>query len=255
MSALRRFELFVQRVVESPFSRLTGTRLQPVQLARRLEQELDANKTIGVGRVYVPNVFTIALGPRDYEGVEQFRTALQTELQVYVASQASERGYSFVGPVEVGVERDPDVGAGTMRVVSALRESPAVAAGRPTALAHTADLGAALPGGPVAPIQSGPPAVARLDVREEGGELRSVYVVGPTIRLGRGLDNDVVLDSLSVSRYHAQVAVEAPGRFTVRDLDSTNGTLLNGAPVTQQVLSYGDTITLGAVEVHVVRPS
>lgn len=250
MSALRRFELFVQRVVESPFSRLTGTRLQPVQLARRLEQELDANKTIGVGRVYVPNVFTIALGPRDFEGVEQFLTALQAELQVYVASQASERGYSLVGPVEVGVERDPDVGAGSMRVASALRESPAVAAGHPTtALVNTADLGPDPTAGP------GLHAVARLDVREEGGEVRSVLVAGPTIRLGRGLDNDVVLDSLSVSRYHAQIAVDAPGRFTVRDLDSTNGTLLNGSPVTHEALSYDDTITLGAVEVHVVRPS
>ena len=127
MSALRRFELFVQRVVESPFSRLTGTRLQPVQLAKRLEQELDANKTIGVGRVYVPNVFTIALAPRDFEGVEQFLTALQTELQVYVTTCAAERGYSFVGPVDVHVESDHEAGTGAMRVSSSLRESPAAA--------------------------------------------------------------------------------------------------------------------------------
>lgn len=255
MSALRRFELFVQRVVESPFSRLTGTRLQPVQLAKRLEQELDANKTIGVGRVYVPNVFEITLGPRDFEGVEQFRTALQNELQVYVATRASERGYSFVGPVEVRVESDPDAGPGSMRVASSLREAPAAAVRPATALAHTAELGTALPGAPVSQAQPSRPAVARLDVREEDGQVRSVLVTGPIIRLGRGLDNDVVLESLSVSRYHAQVAVEGPGQFTVRDLDSTNGTLRNGMPVAQDALSYGDTITLGAVEIAFLQPS
>src|SRR5262245_29709421 len=65
-------------------------------------------------------------------------------------------------------------------------------------------------------------------------QLRPVSVPGAAIPLqrsvttiGRGVDNDVVLDDASVSRNHARV-IRGPEGFTVEDLDSFNGTTLNG---------------------------
>lgn len=65
------------------------------------------------------------------------------------------------------------------------------------------------------------------------------------VQIGRGPDNDVVLDAPSVSRYHAQV--ERIGkRFRVKDLESTNGTYVNGEAVSGVVgLELDDEIRIG----------
>ncbi|MFI7017505.1 FHA domain-containing protein [Streptomyces sp. NPDC050164] len=54
---------------------------------------------------------------------------------------------------------------------------------------------------------------------------------GGEIRIGRSADADVPLDDPDVSRLHCAVTVSADGRVSVADLDSTNGTTLDGAPV------------------------
>jgi pSer/pThr/pTyr-binding forkhead associated (FHA) protein len=63
-------------------------------------------------------------------------------------------------------------------------------------------------------------------------------------RIGRALDNDIVLPLLRVSRYHA-VVEEVAGGFFVRDLRSANGTLLNGRAVDRRRLPNGATIQIG----------
>ncbi len=60
------------------------------------------------------------------------------------------------------------------------------------------------------------------------------------LRIGRAEDNDIVLADLSVSRHHAELRNTGDGRYAIVDLDSSNGTFLNGArviftsPVTEQ---------------------
>ena len=60
------------------------------------------------------------------------------------------------------------------------------------------------------------------------------------LRIGRANDNDIVLADLSVSRHHAELRHDGDGRYAIVDLDSSNGTFLNGArviftsPVTEQ---------------------
>ena len=69
--------------------------------------------------------------------------------------------------------------------------------------------------------------------------------------LGRATDADVVLDGDdAVSRRHAEIAVRA-GLCLVRDLDSCNGTLLNGRFVRRARLRRGDVLVLGETEVRV----
>lgn len=59
---------------------------------------------------------------------------------------------------------------------------------------------------------------------------------GGEIRIGRSADADVPLDDPDVSRLHCAVTVSAEGRVTVADLDSTNGTTVNGARVGARVV-------------------
>jgi Nif-specific regulatory protein len=63
--------------------------------------------------------------------------------------------------------------------------------------------------------------------------------------LGRDPSNAVALPDASVSRKHCVLRKEEDGRFQIKDLDSRNGTLVNGQPVKEQWLRHGDEIATG----------
>jgi predicted component of type VI protein secretion system len=66
----------------------------------------------------------------------------------------------------------------------------------------------------------------------------------PPITIGREDENDIRLNDERVSRYHAKVQVD-DGNVILTDLDSTNGTRVNGHPVQMHVLRIGDQILIG----------
>lgn len=80
---------------------------------------------------------------------------------------------------------------------------------------------------------------------EAGKDLGKEYVLqeGET-SIGRGIDNDVILSDVSVSRRHVRVLRDGD-QLTLRDLGSGNGTQLNGRRAHVEVLSEGDRIELG----------
>ena len=70
---------------------------------------------------------------------------------------------------------------------------------------------------------------------------------GATARIGRALDNDIVVADASVSRHHA--AIEAVnGNYKLRDLGSQNGTFVGGARITEAALGDGDAVKIGDAE-------
>ncbi len=69
----------------------------------------------------------------------------------------------------------------------------------------------------------------------------------PVIKIGRQLDNDIIVEDKRVSRYHAQIKFESNGQFTIYDLGSTNGITVNGAPhLRQHTLRSGDNFIIGS---------
>ncbi|NOY91389.1 MAG: FHA domain-containing protein [Deltaproteobacteria bacterium] len=77
-------------------------------------------------------------------------------------------------------------------------------------------------------------------------------MAGEVYRIGKSAKNDLVLDDETVSRAHCEILREARG-FLLRDLGSTNGTLLDGAEIREAYLKPGAVITVGEVELK-VRP-
>jgi pSer/pThr/pTyr-binding forkhead associated (FHA) protein len=67
--------------------------------------------------------------------------------------------------------------------------------------------------------------------------------------VGRHEDAAIVLDDISVSRRHALFQRTASGRITVRDLNSLNGTYVNGARVEETVVRSGDEIQIGKYKI------
>jgi pSer/pThr/pTyr-binding forkhead associated (FHA) protein len=72
---------------------------------------------------------------------------------------------------------------------------------------------------------------------------RHVPLNRPLITMGRRPSNDIVLDLPSVSRQHAQIRWRF-GRFVLYDVSSRGRTLVNGHPISEQVLRSGDVIAL-----------
>jgi pSer/pThr/pTyr-binding forkhead associated (FHA) protein len=73
------------------------------------------------------------------------------------------------------------------------------------------------------------------------------YAVGPVATIGRLADNTIIIDSPAVSGHHACVFRNGH-QFAVEDLQSTNGTFVNGTRVSRQALQDGDVVRVGKHE-------
>jgi pSer/pThr/pTyr-binding forkhead associated (FHA) protein len=72
----------------------------------------------------------------------------------------------------------------------------------------------------------------------------------PVISIGRGIECDIVINDISISRFHAQVSRQANGNF-VQDLASRNGTTVNGWPLlAPHLLQPGDTVCFGSIQLE-----
>jgi adenylate cyclase len=93
-----------------------------------------------------------------------------------------------------------------------------------------------------------------LEVKGPGPERGEIHLrAGDTLRVGRGATNDLVLEDVLVSRFHAAFNASASG-VVLSDFSSLNGTFLNGRRITTPVqLRPGDVVTIGDTEI-VVHP-
>ncbi|WP_308419581.1 FHA domain-containing protein [Chitinimonas koreensis] len=86
--------------------------------------------------------------------------------------------------------------------------------------------------------------MAKLILSLDGMVLRDFKLDRSEVKIGRKPHNDLQIDNLAVSGEHALVAVIGGDAF-IEDLDSTNGTLVNGQPVKRQLLNDADVIEIG----------
>ncbi|HZC51153.1 MAG TPA: ATP-binding cassette domain-containing protein, partial [Mycobacterium sp.] len=92
--------------------------------------------------------------------------------------------------------------------------------------------------------RSGPDAPTRT-IKPLGPEAGAAPV--PAARIGRAIDNDIVIHDVLASRYHAFLA-PTPIGTEIRDANSINGTFVNGLRVGSALLSEGDVVTIGNVD-------
>ncbi|HET9382213.1 MAG TPA: FHA domain-containing protein, partial [Streptomyces sp.] len=74
------------------------------------------------------------------------------------------------------------------------------------------------------------------------------FALGRVMRIGRALENDLVVSDLQVSRNHAEFHATPDGRLEIRDLGSHNGTYVNGQPIAKggtQLLGPADIVGVG----------
>jgi hypothetical protein len=212
------FEKGLERAVNSAFAKTFRSGIQPVEIASALRSELDKKAAVvSRDRILAPNTFTVRLSPADDEKMQSIGPALGTELDTLVQKHAKAQGYSFAGPVSISLERDEQLSTGTLRVDSSTVE------GR----------------------------VSWRGVVDIAGR-RHPLVKARTV-IGRGSDADITIPDAGTSRKHVEILWDGE-RAMVRDMNSTNGTQLNGRKVIEAALPPDSTITIGRTDIvfHVV---
>ena len=86
--------------------------------------------------------------------------------------------------------------------------------------------------------------MARLILSMDGLVLKEIPLAKQRTTIGRKAQNDIQIDNMAVSGEHAVVVAILDDAF-LEDLDSTNGTLVNGQPVKKSVLRHNDVIDIG----------
>lgn len=219
--------------------------MQPVELARKLAKEMDANKTAGVARVYVPNEYTVYLSGRDRTRLEGYERSLEQELSGYLLEHARRRSYDLLTRPTVNLETDERLRLGEFGIQARLVKPPAQEGASPSQgdEGHTMVYSAVRDKQPSGGQPAGRAEVATRAVVALGD--RRYVLDGPRATLGRAKDADCVLRDPNVSRHHAELRRSPAGEWTIADLGSTNGVKVNGRRVGSTRLSAGDQVTLG----------
>lgn len=241
LSFLKDFEKKLEELVEGVFVKGFKSGAQPVELAKKLVREMDENKTVGVSTVYVPNHYTFFLSPEDKQGFSSFESQLVKELKEFLEKEARARNYTFIAPPEIYLEEKENLSLGEVKL-----ESKLVAPVEPDRRGFPAPH-------PEAAIEQGsrgyPPRAdvkASLILLIKGQEKEIYFLTKDATTIGRLEGNDIIIPDPSVSRHHAEIRRENDN-FFVLDLDSTNGTWLNGKRISKTPVRDGARIGLGKV--------
>jgi Protein of unknown function (DUF3662)/FHA domain len=260
-----RVERGLERAVHGVFAKAFKSEVQPVEIASAMRRAMDDRATtIGHGRTFVPNLFTIELAPTDFERLTGFSDMLTDELVASAQEHAESQRYQPGGPIQVHFLSKDDLDTGVFRVrpATAKASAPSVIppapasplgpqASPPVAAGEAPASGAALPPSPITPGEPAASAHPRshpaqrpwLDVDGDHYPLLAAITI-----LGRDNTADVILDDPGISRQHTEIRVTSDGPHliaNIRDLGSTNGTFVNGERITSQRLADGDRVNVG----------
>jgi predicted component of type VI protein secretion system len=222
---------------------------------------MDEGRMVSVSRTYAPNDFTVHLSQEDGESMRAYQAALRDELIQYASTHAENKGYHLMTPPMVRFEIEESLRFGEFGITAKLtgptdrpreKDAPQDTSGQ-TRIFRVENTDE---------NQDETAAVSVEDARQRGLVVERVELVsdektyplegqGPWT-VGRSAENDVVISDPNVSRRHARLLREGNG-FIVEDLGSTNGTVLNDAPIDRERIEDGDELAFGQSTLRFVR--
>jgi hypothetical protein len=219
-------EASIHALLADTLGKIPTGRFPLSEMSRQLVVEIRAaTKRFESGASYAPDQYTFSMHPLDVALVLEHAPSIQLELGERLQEALSANGLLLVRAPRVTMATDPTVDRGEVRTIAWRSSAPLT----------------------VAP--SNKPVSGQRGEREAVGAFlivegrRHLPLNKPLIRIGRRLDNDLVLADLHVSRFHAELHLRE-GRYVVVDTASTAGTFVNGERVREQALSAGDVITI-----------
>jgi len=206
---LDKAERSIESAVGSLFARLSNAELQPVEISQAVKNAMDiAASKAHEDRVLVPHRFLILVNPAE---LQKFSPQILEAIRGEVAKHASQRSYRLTGGIDLSISSDTKVAKGSVRVGSAAIN----------------DL------------------VKWQPVLTINGQ-RHILKSGST-SVGRDDAADIKVDDRGLSRVHFEVAFDGE-IAAIRDLQSTNGTFVDGSRISELVLRSGSKISAGRTE-------
>lgn len=213
MGLLDNFERGLERAVNGVFAKTFKSGLQPVEITAALRRELDTKAAVVArDRILVPNKFTVRLSRVDFDRMTGLGQTLIDELTQLVQQHAAAQHYSFSGGISISLSEDPTLSTGMIEITSVNVKG----------------------------------TVAWTPVLEINGK-RYPITHSHTV-IGRGSDADITVDDSGISRKHVEILWDGT-RAQVNDLGSTNGSLLNGQPVSKAPLTPDSVIDIGRTRI------
>ncbi|WP_349899102.1 DUF3662 and FHA domain-containing protein [Parafrigoribacterium soli] len=213
MGILDSFERGLERAVNGAFAKTFKSGLQPIEITAALRRELDTKAVVVArDRILVPNKFTVRLSSGDYERMTGLGEALIDELIGLVQQHAAAQHYQFAGGISISLANDPSLTEGMVELESVNVKGD----------------------------------ISWTPVLDIAGK-RYPLTKSRTI-IGRGSEADITVDDSGISRKHVEVLWDG-SRAQVNDLGSTNGSQLNGAPVTKAPLQPDSVISIGRTRI------
>ena len=213
MGLLDSFERGLERVVGGAFAKTFKSGVQPLEVAAALRRELDTKAAVvSRERILVPNILTVRLSPADHARMASLGEALIDELTQLLQQHATAQRYTFPGGISITLMVDDGLAEGVVVVDSESVKNKVVWS-------------------PIVEIDG-----------ERHRLTRSRTVIG------RGSEADITIADTGTSRTHIEILWDGE-RAQLTDLGSTNGTHLNGAPVSRAVLPPDSVIEIGRTRI------
>lgn len=248
--------------------------LRPKDILYKILRALEEHRKEGFdNKIYVPNQYILEIAIDDEEEKEYLLSFLdRDELQQAIHRYCRQNNYHVRGALDFTikeVERSPEERR-RQKFRVRCRYNSQLAAQKPTATSIESRAAGMRPASlldaddehptvaavrfvedsDVATVPS--VAAAQLTIYPQGKPPYEVPIARQSVTIGRSAraGNDVVLsEDGQVSRRHARIEREIDGRFTLYDLDTTNGTRVNGRKIDNCTLSSGDEILIGATRI------
>jgi len=210
---LDNFERSLERAVDGAFAKTFRSGIHPLEIVAAIKREMDARATIvSRERILVPSEYLVSLSIADHERLSELGPALVEEIIGELSQHRSQQGYQSSDVLRVMLQVDPALSEGMVQASAILPKD----------------------------------GVVWIPVLEFEGT-KYPLVQRRTV-VGRGSDVDVVIAGRGLSRRHFQIVWDGK-RAEIEDLGSTNGTQLDGQPVTRAALPERCTITAGEARI------
>jgi hypothetical protein len=181
-------------------------------------------------RRFAPDQYTLSVNPANLTNINQWDEPLQREVSQALQTGLVAGGLMLAREPHLTLATDPTLPQGNLRIIAWHSSDPLHVTEMMDTDYEELDT-------------DFPPAGAFLMV--EGKQHFGLKMA--IIRVGRRLDNDLVLDDPHVSREHLHLKAQR-GRYLLIDLDSTSGTQVNGRRVKEHWLKPGDIISIATIE-------
>ncbi len=279
---LSKFEAFMQRVVEGPFAFLFPSKLQPAEVAKKLERAMEDNSFLqGEGRRLAPDVYDIYVSIKDHQQMAPIEATLKKDWQDHLVQFARNNHYTLRADPVFRLHAKRDLRPGALKIEAQQRGRGAEDGPMATQAISAEEMARIRqqlsPGQPAS--ANDPSSASRTAGASSSGALPTQYaqqsqaqvqtlpqawltihspmtqqtvfrIEKPVVNIGRQLTNDIIVEDKRVSRYHAQIKYSPEnGQFVIFDLGAINGITVNGVPrLRQHVLRNGDRFTIGSYE-------